>query len=65
MITSERVNEEVSKQTLTDNDDDDIFGEREPVGFTTYNPARDHAAAFLKEVQILRRCGYAIEAQVM
>ena len=23
MITSERVNEEVSKQTLTDNDDDD------------------------------------------
>jgi hypothetical protein len=45
--------------------DDDIFGEHEPVGHTTYNPARDHAAAFLKEVRLLRRCGFAIEAQVM
>ena len=43
--------------------EDDVFGQRDPVRFETYNPGRQHAAEFLRTVEELRADGWDIKAE--
>lgn len=43
--------------------EDDVFGERDPVGFTTFNAGKQHVAEFLQIIEQLEADGWEIRAE--
>lgn len=43
--------------------EDDVFGERDPVGFTTFNAGKQHVAEFLQIIEQLEAEGWEIRAK--
>ena len=43
--------------------EDDVFCERDPVGFKTFNAGKDHVAEFLQIIEQLEAEGYEIRAE--
>ena len=43
--------------------EDDVFSERDPVGFTTFNAGKKHVAEFLQIIEQLEADGWEIRAE--